>query len=82
MARIVKSFRELDTYQKARESAAHIFQITKNFPLDERYSRTQFQSRDSTWQSIGAMINGMINRADDFCKLAPDANHRITINGQ
>ena len=137
MSNIAKSFRDLNVYKMSRESALKIFQITKTFPAEERYSLTdqirrssravnamiaaawarrryraafiskldealeeaaetqswldasmdcayisqsQFQSLDSTWQSVGAMINGMINRADDFCKLASDANHRMVLN--
>jgi four helix bundle protein len=30
----------------------------------------QFRQMDTAWQSIGAMLNRMIERADDFCKKA------------
>lgn len=30
-------------------------------------SRKEFEQMDSAWQSIGAMLNKMIARADDFC---------------
>lgn len=45
--------------------------------LDCEYlSPTQAATMDKKWQSIGAMINGMINRASDFCKFAPDKDYR------
>ena len=30
-------------------------------------SATEFKQLDAAWQSIGAMLNRMITRADDFC---------------
>lgn len=121
----IKSFRELKTYQMAREQAHVVFEASKKFPRDERYSLTdqmrrssravgamiaeawarrrypasfvhkidealgeametqcwldhaldcgylspeQYSTMDAAWQSIGAMLNRMIERADDFCK--------------
>ena len=32
--------------------------------------RTQHRSLDETWQKVGAMLNRMIQRADDFCRSA------------
>jgi hypothetical protein len=37
----------------------------------------QFQSLDAQWQSIGGKLSRMIDRADDFCKNAPDTDYRI-----
>lgn len=31
-------------------------------------AREQYKLRDAEWQEIGAMLNGMIDRADDLCK--------------
>jgi four helix bundle protein len=134
MTTIAKSFRDLNTYKIARESALKIFEMTKSFPADERYSLTdqirrssravgamvaaawarrryraafvsklnealeeametqswldhaldckyisptQFAALDANWQSIGAMLNSMMNKADDFCKFAPGDDHRL-----
>ena len=33
-------------------------------------SAAEFKQMDAAWQSIGAMLNKMIERADDFCKNA------------
>jgi four helix bundle protein len=33
-------------------------------------SSEEFKQMDAAWQSIGAMLNKMIERADDFCKNA------------
>jgi four helix bundle protein len=32
--------------------------------------RNQYRSLDDSWQKIGAMLNRMIQRADDFCRSA------------
>jgi four helix bundle protein len=32
--------------------------------------RNQYRTLDETWQKIGAMLNRMIQRADDFCRTA------------
>jgi four helix bundle protein len=31
-------------------------------------SSEQFKEMNAAWQSIGAMLNGMIERADAFCR--------------
>ena len=48
------SFRDLIVYQKARQLAFEIFQITKVFPKSETYSLTDQVRRSS--RSIGAQI--------------------------
>jgi four helix bundle protein len=122
---LIKGFRELDVYRLAREQARVIFEITRSFPKEEKYSltdqirrssravnamlaeswarrlyvaafvnkvdealgeametqawlehcvdcgyitRVQHREIDAAWQSIGAMLNQMIKKADDFCK--------------
>ena len=47
-----QSFRDLLVYQKARAVAKRVFEITKNFPKEERYSLTDQVRRSS--RSIGA----------------------------
>ncbi|MFZ1074522.1 MAG: four helix bundle protein [Verrucomicrobiia bacterium] len=121
---VIRSFRELNVYQAARQEAQKIFARSRNFPVEERYSLTdqirrssravkamiaeawgrrryravfinkideapgeatetqswlddcldygylstlEFKQMDAAWQSIGAMLNKMIARADDFC---------------
>ena len=34
----IRSYRELNVYQTAFEAAMRLFQVTKRFPVDERYS--------------------------------------------
>jgi len=34
--------------------------------------RTQHRSLDETWKKVGAMLNRMIQRADDFCRSAKE----------
>src|SRR3954447_3267631 len=36
----ISSFRELNVYKSAREAAQAIFEVSKSFPRDERYSLT------------------------------------------
>lgn len=38
MAERIKSYKELRVYQNAMDAAMEIFQITKNFPPEEKYS--------------------------------------------
>jgi four helix bundle protein len=122
---LIKSFRDLNVYAAAREQARQIFEVTKRFPREERYSLTDqirrssravnamlaeawarrryraafiskivealgetmetqawldhsldcqylnpalFRELDAAWQTIGGMLNRMIERADDFCR--------------
>src|SRR5213083_232065 len=51
---IARSFRELSVYLLAREGAQRIFQCTKEFPPEERYSLTD-QIRRSA-RAVKAMI--------------------------
>src|SRR5437763_7430693 len=50
----VKSFRDLNVYQLARESARRVFQLTKTFPAEERYALTDQIRRSS--RAIKAML--------------------------
>src|SRR5437763_16450177 len=50
----VKSFRDLNVYQLARESARRVFQLTKTFPAEERYALTDQIRRSS--RAVKAMI--------------------------
>jgi len=43
----IRSHRELDTYRKAFEIAMSIFQLTKSFPNEEKYSLTDQVRRSS-----------------------------------
>src|SRR5213083_2586188 len=51
---IARSFRELSVYLLAREGAQRIFQCTKEFPPEERYSLTDQMRRSS--RAVKAMI--------------------------
>jgi four helix bundle protein len=50
----IRSFRELNVYKSAREAARAIFETTKTFPRDERYSLTDQIRRSS--RAVNAMI--------------------------
>ena len=43
----IKHFRDLDVYRKAFEAAMNIFEITRTFPPEERYSLTDQIRRSS-----------------------------------
>src|ERR1041384_7780622 len=50
----IRSFRELNVYTNARQAAHAIFEITKTFPCEERYSLTDQIRRSS--RAVNAMI--------------------------
>lgn len=50
----ISSFRDLNVYRGAREAAHAIFEITKTFPHEERYSLTDQIRRSS--RAVNAMI--------------------------
>jgi four helix bundle protein len=50
----IRSFRELNVYKSAREAARAIFEISKTFPRDERYSLTDQIRRSS--RAVNAML--------------------------
>lgn len=50
----VKSFRDLEVYKLARKLAQEIFEISKTFPKEEKYSMTDQVRRSS--RSVGAQI--------------------------
>ena len=48
MAKVsIRSHHELDVYKRASESAMKIFQLSKSFPIEERYSLTDQIRRSS-----------------------------------
>ena len=51
---IIRSFRELIAYQKARAAAKEVFHLSKRFPCEERYSLTDQIRRSS--RAVGSMI--------------------------
>jgi hypothetical protein len=56
---LIRSFRELNVYALAWLDHAH----------DCGYiSAKQLGELDARWQSVGGMINKMIDRADAFCE--------------
>ncbi len=50
-----KSFRELDVYKIGRDLSNKIYQLSKDFPVEERYSLTDQIRRSS--RSVGAQIS-------------------------
>jgi four helix bundle protein len=49
-----KSFRDLKVYQAAREAVRSVFELSKSFPLEERYSLIDQIRRSS--RAVKAMI--------------------------
>ena len=49
-----KSFRDLRVYQAARETARLVFELSRNFPSEEKYSLTDQMRRSS--RAVKAMI--------------------------
>ena len=50
----IGSFRDLDTYRAARTAARDLFQTTRRFPREERYSLADQVRRSS--RAVGALI--------------------------
>ncbi|HVF71053.1 MAG TPA: four helix bundle protein [Chthoniobacterales bacterium] len=50
----IRSFRDLNVYQKARDAARKVFQISITFPREERFSLTDQIRRSS--RAVNAMI--------------------------
>jgi four helix bundle protein len=55
MRRTIQRFRELEVYKKAFALQQEIFEITKSFPMEERFSLTDQIRRSS--RSIGSNIS-------------------------
>jgi four helix bundle protein len=51
---VARSFRDLNVYREARETAQQIFELSREFPSDERYSLTDQIRRSS--HAVKAMI--------------------------
>jgi four helix bundle protein len=51
---IIRSFRELNVYQQARVEAQRVFELTKRFPRDEKFSLTDQIRRSS--RAVKSMI--------------------------
>ena len=51
----IRSFRDLNVYNSARDAAREVFEISKTFPRDERYSLTDQVRRSS--RAVTAMIS-------------------------
>jgi hypothetical protein len=47
MSQTVRHFRDLDVYRMAMETTVEIFEMTKVFPAEERYSLTDQVRRNS-----------------------------------
>ncbi|MBU2652718.1 MAG: four helix bundle protein [Bacteroidetes bacterium] len=76
----INSFRDLIVFQKAYEVAMEIFEITKEFPKEEKYSLTDQIRRSSrsvtsniaeAWAKriyVKKMLISMINNPDKFSR--------------
>src|SRR5438270_492585 len=51
---VIRSFRDLNVYQLAKEQAKRIFVVTKKFPSEEKYSLTDQIRRSS--RAVNAML--------------------------
>jgi four helix bundle protein len=51
---VARSFRELNVYREAQETAQNIFELSRGFPTEERYSLTDQIRRSS--RAVKAMI--------------------------
>lgn len=49
---------------------------TQSWLAQEYITAADFKALDAEYQRIGGKLNRMIDRADDFCKFAPDTDYR------
>ncbi len=61
-----RSFRDLVVYQRVRHVAKDVFELTKGFPKEERYSLTD-QVRRSSRSVVGRMLGSMMQKSNSFC---------------
>ena len=65
------SFKDLIVYQKAYKLAMEIFEISKDFPKEEKYSLTDQMRRSSrsvtSYDEVRKMLISMINNSDKWC---------------
>lgn len=86
----VTSFRDLEVYKLSRELSKEIFNLTKEFPNDERYSLTDQMRRSS--RSTGAQIaeawgkrryeNHFISKLTDADSEQMETQHWIEISAE
>lgn len=61
-----------DALGEANETQAWLDHALDSGYVDDR----THQRLDAYWQAIGGKLSRMIDRADDFCKFAPDTDYR------
>ena len=71
----IKSFRDLRVYQNAMEAAMRIFEITKSFPVEERFSMVDQirRSSRSVCANIAEAWRKRLYRAHFISKLSDSA---------
>lgn len=55
-SKAIRSFRDLEAYQKARQASCQAFLVTRRFPAEERYAMTDQVRRSS--RAVASMIAG------------------------
>ena len=59
---LIRGFRELNVYQRGRVEAKRVFEITKTFPREEKFSLTDQIRR------LSRSVNSMIAEAWGHCR--------------
>lgn len=74
---VATHFRELKVYCAAREAALQIFEVSKGFPREERFSLTDQIRRSS--RAVGAMIaEAWADSTLDATYLSDDDHHAMS----
>ena len=66
----IGSYRDLIVFQKAYKLAMEIFEISKSFPKEEKYSLTdqiRRSSRSVTYLEVCKILISMINSPEKWC---------------
>lgn len=53
-SRVIRSFRDLEACQKARQASYHVFLVTRRFPAEERHAMTDQVRRSS--RAVASMM--------------------------
>jgi hypothetical protein len=75
----IKHFRGLDVYQGGKALVMEIFEVSKTFPVEERYALTDqatFENLDDACDKIIAQVVKMIDQADKWVIRVPSKVRR------
>jgi hypothetical protein len=67
MNRLARGFQDLDTYQEVFRFQQQVFEISKQWPPEERYSLTDNGNLSAEAALVGRLLGRMIGNYESFC---------------